>query len=102
MTEILEDVRFRTLPGTEPAAFVAAAAVVTPWLQARPGFRYRCLVDLGDEGWMDECFWASLEQAEAAASAFMAEFADSPFLAMIDPASLSMAHRPIRLSAPGG
>lgn len=88
---VLELVQFRLQPGTDPAAFLAAARATEAPLRACPGFRRRQLCADGDD-WADLVEWDSLTAAQAAAAAMMAHPAFGPFMAMIAPEGLRMAH----------
>ncbi|MGB3316182.1 MAG: hypothetical protein WBB85_17405 [Albidovulum sp.] len=91
MTQILERVRFRTLPGTDEAQFIAAAAAISDWAKTQPGFAYRTLVRDGEE-WIDLAFWSDLDAAKAASAGFMEANGSSAFMAMIDPESVRMEY----------
>ena len=99
-TPVLELVTFRLIPGTDPAAFAAAAEATRPLVAARPGFRARHLAQ-DREGWADLVVWDSLTAAEAAAQAVMADPAFAPFMAMIAPDSVVMRHLKVALAMPG-
>ncbi len=49
---VLERVRFKTLRGTNEAAFLKAAEATSTWAKQQPGFMYRTLVKDGDH-WED-------------------------------------------------
>lgn len=96
----LETVTFALRPGTDPAAFVAAAAATGPALTRQPGFRDRRLIRLDDGRWTDLVAWSDLAAAQAGAAAMMAEPAFGPFLALIDPEGLEMRHDTIAWAMP--
>ena len=97
MTSCLEMVTFKLSDGADPEAFAAAAPEITAWAAKQPGFQYRTLVNRGEEGWTDMVWWASEAEARAAAEKMMGEMGGAPFMAMIDPASVTMAHHPVEL-----
>ncbi len=91
----LETVRFRLAAGADPAAFRAAAPLVSEWAARQPGFRGRLLVDEG-EGWFaDLVWWESEAAAKAAASAFGPALGATAFARAIDGASVEMRHLPV-------
>lgn len=93
MTPTLEKVTFRTNAGTDETAFLAAAAQVTTWAAAQPGFQYRTLVK-EDDAWIDLVFWDNEDAAKSAGQAFMAAEETKSFASMIDMASVTMTHLP--------
>lgn len=95
---VLEIVRFRLAPGTTTETFVAAAQASVAPLSAQPGFVSRRLVQEDDGHWTDVVEWADLASAQRAAETVLADAALAPFLALIDGASVRMAHPAIRLS----
>ncbi|RJT35285.1 hypothetical protein D3227_21955 [Mesorhizobium waimense] len=97
MTETLEIVSFRLMPGAR-AGFVAGNGVVTDWLAQQPGFLSRQLAEREDQSWVDVVRWQSLEQAHAAAARIMAEIGDCEAMQAIDPASVDMGHAAVVLS----
>lgn len=93
---VAEIVTFRLRPGTDPAAFLAAAAATASAVRAAPGFLRRSLTEDGAGGWTDRVEWASRAEAEAAAAQVMADPAFAPFAALIDMDTMAMRHEPIR------
>lgn len=91
-TQVQEVVRFRLLPGTDAAAFLAAARATAAPLRHQPGFLRRALLRHEDGSWTDQVDWADRPSAEKAATAMMAEPAFQPFMALIDMATLAMDH----------
>ena len=96
----LETVTFRLLPGTDPAAFLAAAAATAGPVARQPGFRDRRLVQGDDGRWTDLVAWSDLAAAQAAAEAIMAEPAFAAFAALIDPEGMEMRHDAIAWAMP--
>lgn len=95
---VLELVRFRLTPGTTPESFLAAAAASVAPLAACPGFRSRRLVHDGAGLWTDVVEWADMTSARRAAESVLTDPALAPFLALIDGASVEMAHPAIQLA----
>lgn len=92
---VLETVTFRLHPGTDPAAFLAAAQGTEAPLRQCAGFLSRRLC-LGEDGqWADHVVWADGAAAQAAAEAMMAHPAFGAFMSLIDGASVDMRHAPI-------
>ncbi|MGQ0612048.1 MAG: hypothetical protein ACT4N9_13185 [Paracoccaceae bacterium] len=92
---VLEIARFRLRAGAEPAAFLRAAEGTGALLRRCPGFVRRMLTE--DQGqWADLVEWQDRAAALAAADAVMPSPEFAPFLAMIEPASVSMDHHDIR------
>jgi hypothetical protein len=88
----IELVTFRLNPGTDRAAFLAAARATEAVLRRQPGFRARMLAE-GEGGiWSDIVTWASLADATTAASTVMSDADFAPFGAMIDGPSVRMSH----------
>lgn len=96
----LETATFRLLPGTDPAAFMAAAAATAPALARQPGFCDRRLIRRDDGRWTDLVAWSDPAAAQAGAAAIMAEPAFGPFMACIDPEGLEMRHDAIAWAMP--
>lgn len=89
---VLEVVTFRLVAGPTHDQFLAAARATEAPLRRQPGFLARRLTLAEDGTWTDLVAWASLPQAQAAATAMMAEPAFQPFMAMIDRDSIQMRH----------
>ncbi|MFN8829418.1 MAG: antibiotic biosynthesis monooxygenase family protein [Labrys sp. (in: a-proteobacteria)] len=89
---VVEITRFRLVAGAEETALIAASAAVDGFLRTRPGFLARRLSAGEDHTYVDHVEWASLATATAAAEIAMTLPALAPFMALIDPASLSMEH----------
>jgi hypothetical protein len=92
---VAEIVTFRLLPGTDEAAFLAAARATEAIVAAQPGFRRRSLSRDGAGLWTDYLEWASKPAALNAAQVVMSEPAFAPFAAMIDPQGMEMRHAPV-------
>ena len=92
---VIEEVRFKLAEGVEDAAFLSQIDAMRPWLMAQGGFVRRRL-SKGDDGtWLDHLEWASMDEARAAGQALMGEPSLAPFMACIDPASVSLRHSPL-------
>lgn len=97
---VAEIVTFRLLPGIGEAAFVETARALESFLHAEPGFVARRL-SRGDDGlWTDHVQWSDLEAAKAAALRVMSHPDAAPFMAAIEPESVSMRHETLRLALP--
>lgn len=88
----LEHVTFRLVPGTDRAAFLAAARATDPVVRRQPGFQSRMLVEGTDGTWGDLVTWASHADALAAAEAVMSDPGFALFGAMIDGPTVRMTH----------
>lgn len=95
MSSCLEMVAFTLAPHANREKFVAEAPSVTAWAAKQPGFQYRTLVDRGEQGWIDMVWWASEADARAAADRIGREMMSSPFMQMIDTASVKIEHYPV-------
>ena len=95
MTSCLEMVAFTLAPHADKERFVEIAPTVTEWAAKQPGFQYRTLVDRGEQGWIDMVWWATEADAKAAADKIGQEMMSSPFMQMIDPASVKVEHHAV-------
>jgi hypothetical protein len=91
-TAVVEVVGFRLIAGCDPARFAKAARGTETQLRNMAGFRRRRLVQAGDGMWTDWVEWTDLDAAHAAAQSVVAAPEFAPFLAMIDPDSVTMRH----------
>jgi hypothetical protein len=91
---VLEIVRFRLLEGITTADFLAAARQGEAALAGADGFIRRMLCQEAGS-WADVVEWQSAAQAMAAAGWVMTHPDFAGFMAMIDPATVEMAHLPI-------
>lgn len=95
---VAEIVTFRLVPGTDEAAFLAAARATGAPVSAQPGFVSRHL-SRDDTGlWTDHVLWSDMGAALAAAQAVMEDPAFGPFVALIDPEGMAMRHAHLRWS----
>lgn len=97
-TTVIEYVTFSLIPGTDEAAFLAAARGTEALVRRQPGFLSRQLSRGADGRWTDAVTWASLAEAEAAPQAVMADPDFAPFMALIDGPSATMRHEHLALS----
>ena len=88
----VEAALFRLKPGTDRAAFLRAAEAVTEDLRRMPGYVDRELSEGDDGRWLDLLHWASIEAAQTAAEAILRAPRSHPFMAMLDPASVTLIH----------
>lgn len=99
MSTVLETVTFRLAPQASQQHFISASQPTMDWVRQQPGFVYRTL-SCDDQGvWSDHVLWQTLDQAQAASDAFMGVFANSEFMALIDPGSVQMQHLTVRAQA---
>ena len=89
---VLEIVTFRLVEGAEPSAFLDAAHGTEALLRDRGALVRRILTVDADGLWTDIVEWTSHDAALQAAAEVMAEPSFQPFMAMIDPSSVSMRH----------
>lgn len=89
---VVELVLFKGTEGVEPSRMTTAAAVVTPFLRAMPGFVSREFSVAADGRYADIVRWRSKEDAEAAARAVtqIAECRD--FFSLIEQSSVTFLH----------
>jgi hypothetical protein len=89
---VIECVLFSPTDGVDRAEFVAAAAGVSTWARAQPGFVSRELFEVGDGRWIDVVRWATLPDAHVAAESAMTSELCGPFFSMIEMSSMTMLH----------
>ena len=95
---VAEIVTFRLIEGADIPAFTQAARAMEPFLTAMGSMQTRVLSADDDGLWTDHIVWTSMEAAKTAAAQVMTEPSAQPFMAMIDPASVTMRHAPIALT----
>ena len=72
--------------------FLEISARATEWLRNRPGYLSRELL-VDDSGlWVDLVHWATIDDALAAANAFMAVPEAAAFMDAVEPESITMLH----------
>ena len=95
---VAEIVTCRLTEGSDPAAFLDAANGMSPFLQGTGAMLTRTL-SVDETGlWTDHITWGSMQAAQDAAAAMMAQPEAAPFMALIDPETVIMRHAPIRFS----
>ena len=87
-----EIVTFRLVPGAAPEDLARAAEGMTPFLEATGAVLSRTLSVDPDGVWTDHITWTGMEAAQDAAARMMQDPAAGPFMALIDPDSISMRH----------
>lgn len=98
---IVELVEFTTVAGLADDDFRRAAAAVDDFLADQPGFLARRLLAGGaDRDWVDLVWWTDLDSARAAARAIAADERCAPFLACLEPGSVTLRH--LRVAADVG
>ena len=87
-----EIVIYRLKADVDRDQFIEISERATEWLRSRPGYLGREL--LGDDSgqWVDLVRWATMEDALAAASAFMEVPQAAAFIAAVEPESITMLH----------
>jgi heme-degrading monooxygenase HmoA len=99
MTTIFETASFNTNPGVTEENVLAVQAGVLAFLKSQTGFMSHRLTRDADGRYHDHVEWRTKADAEAAQQAFMQNDACLALVALIDHASLHMAHRPILWAA---
>jgi len=94
---VAEIVTFRLAQGTDPAAFIAAANDMGPFLRGTGAMIARTLSSDDSGLWTDHITWTSLDAAKSAAAAMFERPEAQPFMSMIDPEGMVMRHAPIQL-----
>lgn len=92
---VLEIVTFRLADGTDTAAFLDAARGTEAMLRERDALVRRFLTVDSDGLWTDVIEWTSHAAARDAATAVISEPSFQPFMAMIDPQTVTMRHAAI-------
>lgn len=97
MSTVLESVTFRLAPGASSSAFSQASEATFAWVRQQPGFVHRVLSCSDDGQWSDHVHWSSMAEAMSASDRFMQSFCESPFMTMIDPATVQMQHTVVHM-----
>ncbi|MEX0283114.1 MAG: hypothetical protein AB3N23_00735 [Paracoccaceae bacterium] len=95
---VAEIVTFRLADGTTQDAFTKAAQAMEPFLIETGSMHARVLSVDADGLWTDHLVWSSMTAAKTAAEQIMARPEAQPFMSMIDPATVTMRHAPIRVT----
>jgi hypothetical protein len=90
---VLEIVVFRLIGGVSGEQFLATSGGVSSWALEQPGFISRQMLYEGEgDRWIDLVWWASLEDARAAAERAMSSQSCAPMFSLIDVQSTQMIH----------
>lgn len=89
---VAEVVTFTLLAGSDEAEFVTAAQAMEPFLRSTGHMIRRTLSKADDGTWTDHIVWTSMEAAQTAAEAMMAQPEAGPFMGMINPEGVVMRH----------
>ena len=92
-----EIVTFRLIEGADEAEFITAAEGMMSFLQSTGAFESRTLSKDADGLWTDHLRWTSRDAAKTAATEMMQQPEAGPFMALIDPDSVTMRHAGIHL-----
>jgi antibiotic biosynthesis monooxygenase (ABM) superfamily enzyme len=92
MDEQFEIVIYRLKADVNRDQFMEISDQATGWLRNRPGYLGRELLEDDSGQWVDLVRWATMEDALAAASAFMEVPQATAFIAAVEPESITMLH----------
>jgi hypothetical protein len=92
MDEQFEIVIYRLKVDVDRDQFMEISDRATDWLRNRPGYLGRELLEDDSGQWVDLVRWATMEDALAAASAFMEVPQAAAFMAAVEPKSITMLH----------
>jgi hypothetical protein len=87
-----EIVIYRLKGDLDRGQFLEISARATEWLRNRPGYLGRELLEDDSGLWVDLVRWATIEDALAAANAFMAVPEAAAFMDAVEPESITMLH----------
>ena len=87
-----EIVIYRLKPAVDRDQFLEISARATDWLRQRPGYLGRQLLEDDSGLWVDLVRWATMDDALAAASAFMEVPEAAAFMEAVEPESVIMLH----------
>ena len=87
-----EIVIYRLKAGVHRDQFMEVSARATEWLRNRPGYLGRELLEDDSGLWVDLVLWATMDDALAAASAFMEVPQAAAFMDAVEPDSITMLH----------
>jgi hypothetical protein len=87
-----EIVIYRLKGDVDRDQFLKISARATEWLRGRPGYLSRELLEDDSGLWVDLVRWATMEDALAAASAFMPVPEAVAFMDAVEPESITMLH----------
>jgi hypothetical protein len=83
---------FQVKPGVERDQFLEVWAQANDWLQARPGFRHRELLEDESGQWIELIRWATLDDALAAAAAIEDTEIAAAIMDAVVPETIRMLH----------
>ena len=87
-----EVVIYRLKPAVDRDQFMEISAQATDWLRQRPGYLGRQLLEDDSGLWVDLVRWATMDDALAAAGAFMEVPEAAAFMDAVEPDSVIMLH----------
>jgi antibiotic biosynthesis monooxygenase (ABM) superfamily enzyme len=87
-----EIVIYRLKPDADRDRFMEISHQATDWLRQRPGYLGRELLEDESGQWVDLVRWATMDDALAAASAFMQVPEAAAFMDAVEPESVTMLH----------
>jgi antibiotic biosynthesis monooxygenase (ABM) superfamily enzyme len=87
-----EIVIYRLKADVDQDQFLEISARATEWLRNRPGYLGRELLEDESGLWVDLVRWATIDDALAAANAFMAVPEAAAFMDTVEPESIIMLH----------
>ena len=87
-----EIVIYRLKANVNRDQFLEISARATQWLRNSPGYLDRELLEDDSGQWVDLVRWATMEDALAAASAFMETPEAAAFMDAVEPESITMLH----------
>jgi hypothetical protein len=96
---VIECVLFRLAGNADLSAFLKAAEDVNGWVNQQPGFIARNLSCTAQGEWIEHIEWASMEDAQLAASKIGQTEATMPFMSAIDASSVIMRHAVLEVTA---
>lgn len=90
--ETYEMVLFRLKPGIDRDSMRTVSDQANAWLRQQPGFLSREVLEDESGQWVDMLRWASLDEALAAAEAFIDTPVAAAYMALVDEESIRMLH----------
>jgi hypothetical protein len=87
-----EIVIYQLKPAVDRDQFLEISARATDWLRQRPGYLGRQLLEDDSGLWVDLVRWATMDDALAAAGAFMEVPEAAAFMDAVEPESVIMLH----------
>ena len=87
-----EIVIYRLKPDVDRDQFIEISNRATEWLRRHPGYLGRELLEDDNGQWVDLVRWATMDDALAAAGAFMEVPEAAAFMDVVEPESITMLH----------